>query len=65
MGKVEFETVFVSFLGKTVHYRAAWITQPHHLGAFVKGLTYSVIYGLSQDFELETAIDLHYLGVTS
>ena len=61
----ELEAVRIALGGKPVYNRASGITQPHHLGALVEGLTDSIVYGLAQNFKVKRAVNPYYLGIAS
>ena len=59
------EPLRIAELGKPVDDRAAGISEPHHLGAFVECLADGVVDGLPENFVFYRAVDLDYLGVAS
>ena len=59
------EFLRVALLGKPVNNRPAGITQPHHLGTFVKSLTNCIVDCLPENLVLQGAVNSHNLGVSS
>ena len=59
------EAVFVALLRQSVHNRAARVTEPHHLGAFVEGFANSVIDGLSENLVFQRTVHPDNLRVSA
>ena len=52
----EFELIRIPLLCEPVHNRTARIAEAHHLRAFVKGLSHSIINGLAKNFIFKRAV---------